>query len=63
MLGPRAAAKLSEDLHHLSVKRLSLSQPVGGAEQLGQGSKKDSIALTRARTRVWRSKNGPYRSD
>jgi len=36
MLAPHAMPKLSEDSQHLPVKRLGLSQPVGGAEQLGQ---------------------------
>ena len=36
MLVPRAMPKLSEDSQHLPVKRLGLSQPVGGVEQPGQ---------------------------
>jgi hypothetical protein len=36
MLVPRAMPKLSEDSQRLPEKRLSLSQPVGGAEQQGQ---------------------------
>jgi len=36
MLVSRAMPKLSEDSQHLPEKRLSLSQPVGVAEQQGQ---------------------------
>src|SRR5258707_248802 len=36
MLVPRAPPKLSEDSQHSAVKRLSLSQPIGLAEQPGQ---------------------------
>jgi hypothetical protein len=36
MLVPRAMPKLSEDSQHLPVKRLGLSQPVGGVKQLDQ---------------------------
>ena len=49
MLVPRAVAKLSEDLQHLPVKRLGLSRPVGGAEQLGQIAEADRhVGMIRA---------------